>query len=671
MEKLVDFLFEINCEEIPARMQLDAQKKMEDLFKSILSEFGITFHCIKSFITPRKQVIKAEIAKTTKELIEEKRGPKIDAPEIARSNFLKNNHLKEEDLVQNNGYYYAYIKKRSLNTKDLLPEIFEKMFRSMSWPKVMRYPGSTISWVRPIRSILCLLDNEPQYINFSYLGITSSNKTVGHRFMGTSEKEVSCIEEYLSFLKKEYVVLSHEERQDQIRKELTNLAKEKDIEWIEDLCLLQEVAGLVEYPFVHLGNIEERFMHLPACVLATSMKVHQKYFVFKQKQSDQLAPYFGVVANTKPLDPSLMLKGFEKVLTARLTDALFFFDVDVKVSLFEQNHKLASITYHNQLGSLKDKLDRMKSNDFFIKTDKLETAITLSKSDLLTQMVGEFAELQGKMGHIYAKLQKIEEDVAIAIEEYYMPQGPHDDLPSNEIGNKLSLLDKMDALVGFIKIGLKPTGSKDPFALRRQALGIIRILLSDSFKMVNLEKFIKDTQKTFSFLDATTFIDVRDFILERFLHFLKEDFSISIITSVLKTLTDSSPIYLYTLKKRIEALSSFLQSSSGEQLKALHKRAIGVIDNAYKIVNEGLFETDHEKNFFKALVQVEEKIQIYIEEEKYTDVMAELSTLQKEMTIFFDNVHINVENQDIKENRKALIKRFLNNIMLIADFKYL
>ncbi|MBP9752284.1 MAG: glycine--tRNA ligase subunit beta [Proteobacteria bacterium] len=672
MSKIHEFLFEIGCEEIPARMQRDAEKALSNQFLKFFNEFGIDVESLESYITPRRQVIKGMIASSTKALLEEKRGPKENAPRAALDGFLKSLSLTESDLIKKDGYYFAHIKKEAKETKDLLRDIISLALKTMPWPKVMRYPGATLPWVRPIRSILCVFNQTPIHLTFEELGLTSSNTTKGHRFLKPIEKAVSSFNDYDTFLKDSFVILNHEDRQNKIKQDLLDFATQHNIEWIEDLGLLEEVAGLVEYPFTYIGKIEEEFMHLPSCVLTTSMRVHQKYFAFYKKGSSDLAPYFGVIANFKPEDPSIMLKGFQKVLKARLTDASFFYDIDLKTPLKDYDQKLDKIIYHNQLGTLKDKLNRLKNNTIFDMTDDLRLAIDLSKSDLLTQMVGEFAELQGKMGHIYAVQQGIKSDVALALEEYYLPEGPFDPLPSNEIGAKLSLLDKMDAVVGFLKIGLKPTGSKDPFALRRQALGIIRILLTDSFKKVDLISFIKNTLKTFSEeQNASILNDIKEFILDRFSNLMHQNMAPQVVLSVLKS--QNEEIYLSSIKKRIEALDSFLNTNEGNLLKALHKRAIGVcLDVKQDItVSEDYFENEYEKSFFNALKNAEEEISTSLKLEDYQKIMLILTSLQKNIATFFERVLINVDDDKIKNNRKALLIRFLNNVKKVADLSVL
>lgn len=318
----MQFLLELSVEEIPARMQCQAAADFKRLFSSAFFDAGIACHEIESYITPRRQVVIADIAPMTQEMTESKRGPKIGAPQPAIDGFLKSTGLSNDALFEENGYYYVCIKKPAVQTESLLANIIETVLKAHPWPKVMRYPGATLPWVRPIRGALCLFNNQALNLYLPSIHLTTQNTVMGHRFMAPVQQTVSTVQEYLDFLKNHYVVLSHQDRQNIIKTGL-NQALE-GMTWIEDATLLEEVAGLSEYPFVYIGKIEQKFMHLPACVLTTSMRVHQKYFAFKDNKTGALAPYFGVVANFKPEDDQIMMNGFEKVLRARLTDASFF-----------------------------------------------------------------------------------------------------------------------------------------------------------------------------------------------------------------------------------------------------------------------------------------------------------------------------------------------------------
>ncbi|CAO5678811.1 MAG: Glycine--tRNA ligase beta subunit [Holosporales bacterium] len=659
----MQFLLELSVEEIPARMQCQAAADFKRLFSSAFFDAGIACHEIESYITPRRQVVIADIAPMTQEMTESKRGPKVGAPQPAIDGFLKSTGLSNDALFEENGYYYVCIKKPAVQTESLLVGIIETVLKGHPWPKVMRYPGATLPWVRPIRGVLCLFNNQALNLYLPSIHLTTQNTVTGHRFMAPIQQTVSTVQEYLDFLKNHYVVLSHQDRQNIIKTGL-NQALE-GMTWIEDATLLEEVAGLSEYPFVYIGKIEQNFMHLPACVLTTSMRVHQKYFAFKDNKTGALAPYFGVVANFKPEDDQIMMNGFEKVLRARLTDASFFYDLDSKTPLASYDEKLNHIVYQQHLGTLKDKLNRMKSNAYFEQTASLALAIDLSKSDLLTQMVGEFPELQGVMGRIYATQEGINPDVALSLETYYLPQSPQDDLPTSQTAIHLSILDKMDALVGFLKIGFKPSGSKDPYALRRQALGVIRLALNQ--KNMDLRKLIHDTIHTFADQPVAIAAEVESFILERFNHFMQNTYPKDVINAVLKTIGHGE-LNLWILARKIDALNTFLNTEDGALLKQIYKRAVGVSKDAKSIaVNTALFEMQEENDLWASIQKAQTESAAALQVNDFVQAFHVLKHVKEPLYTFFERVLVCVENKAVQENRQALLKQLVDYIQSLAD----
>ncbi|CAO4841367.1 MAG: Glycine--tRNA ligase beta subunit [Holosporales bacterium] len=659
----MQFLLELSVEEIPARMQCQASADFKRLFSSAFCEAGIVCHEIESYITPRRQVVIADIDPTTQEMTESKRGPKIGAPQPAIDGFLKSTGLFKDALYEENGYYYACIKKPAVQTESLLANIIETVLKAHPWPKVMRYPGSSLPWVRPIRGVLCLFNNQALTLHLPSINLTTQQTVTGHRFMAPIQKAVSTVQEYLDFLKNHYVVLSHEDRKNMIKTALNQSLI--SMTWIEDEALLEEVAGLSEYPFVYIGKIEQNFMNLPACVLTTSMRVHQKYFAFKDEKTGTLAPYFGVVANFKPENDQIMMKGFEKVLRARLTDASFFYDLDSKTPLASYDEKLNHIVYQHHLGTLKDKLNRMKSNAYFEQTPALSMAIDLSKSDLLTQMVGEFPELQGMMGRIYAAQEGIDPDVALSLETYYLPQSPQDDLPTSQTAIHLSILDKMDALVGFLKIGFKPSGSKDPYALRRQALGIIRLALHQ--QNMDLRKLIHDTIHTFSDQPVAISVEVESFILERFNHFMQNTYPKDVINAVLKSIGDGA-LNLWVLARKIDALNTFLNTEDGALLKQIYKRAVGVSkDGKSMTVNPALFELPQENELWESIQKAQKESAAALQSNDFMQAFHVLKQVKPPLYTFFEHVLVCVDNKAVQENRQALLKQLVNYIQSLAD----
>lgn len=665
-----EFFIELYSEEIPARMQKAAQEQFGKLFLKNFNSFGIDCINIETFITPKRMVFKADISPTTKAYIEEKRGPKETATDQALNGFLTSVNLTKNDLQTRNGYFYAQLEHKPISVENILVQVIENVLKQFVWPKVMRYPQSHLAWVRPIRSIAVSLHGIHKKLNFSQNLVQPSSIIYGHARFSQESTTISSFKEYTQFLKKNYVVLDHNTRQNMIKESLLELAQEHDLQWYEDYTLLEEVAGLVEYPFAFLGNIDEKFMNLPDCVLITSMKVHQKYFAFMSKKTGKIAPFYCVITNFSPEDPKIMLNNFDKVLKARLSDALFFYNLDVKKPLIEHQQKFEGLVYQEKLGSIKNHIDGMKKNDFFKNSPSLETAINLCKTDLFTEMVGEFPELQGKMGHIYATIQGQPLDIAKALEEYYLPKSQTDHLPGSILSCELSLLDKMHALVGFLGVGLKPSGSKDPYALRRQSLGIVRILLTDPFKDVDLKTFIQKTCQTFEseMLHPKTDEDVFEFIIERFYGFLEKQFSKKMVAAILDMKTDSFILFLSL--QRIQALDQFLKTDQGENLKQLYKRCIGILGDRHlfaPVVDPTSFK-GADKKFYDALLNAENRLKM-ARTDDYLTHMNILITLQPALSDFFRDVHINEAGKD--ENRKGLLSWLTLQIEKIANIKHI
>jgi len=473
-----ELLIEIFSEEIPARMQLQAESDFKTLWEAALTKKNASFGSIETYVAPQRLVVcVAGLESVTKGTNETRRGPKTTAPEAALAGFLKSTGKTKDQLTEKDGYFYAEISEPGKPITEFLPEMLNEVIDAMPWPKTMRWynhqtKGMSKPWIRPVRSILCVYDGKPVNFNVAGFGVNASGTTRGHRFLAPGALTISSFSDYKKQLEKSFVILDHLERQTMIKKLISDQATVKGLQLKDDQGLLEEVAGLVDYPFAHLGKIEEKFMHLPDVVLSTSMKVHQKYFTIVDSKSE-IAPFFGVVTNVPAkADDRTMLDGLERVLRARLADASFFYESD-KDTWGNNRNKLFKLIFHAKLGTAAGQVSRL---EFLMETRDGRRAATLCKSDLLTEMVREFPELQGIMGEIYATIQGEKPEVAAALREYYLPQGPSDPCPTAPISVELGLWSRLDTLFGFIGIaGIKPTGSKDPFALRRAAIGILRI----------------------------------------------------------------------------------------------------------------------------------------------------------------------------------------------------
>lgn len=525
----MNLLIEIYSEEIPARMQRAALANSQEIISKLLTEQGLTFTETGSYIAPQRLAVFAKgLPETTQSLTEERRGPRTNAPEAALAGFLKSTGLTVDQLEIRGDYYYAHIVSAARPVHEMLPDVVHGLLDSMPWPKSMRWHNPqtndfTRSWIRPIRAITVMLDDKTVSFPVSGLDLTTGNTTFGHRFLKPESIQLKGLDHYTNQLREANIIVDFDARRNAVWSSVSAAADTKGLIIQNDEGLLDEVTGLVDFPYAHLGEIDKAFTHLPAEVLSTSMRVHQKYFTLQSKDGT-IAPYFGVVTNVPTRsDNRLMMDGLERVLRARLSDAAFFYDTDRAIQLADLVKKLDSIVFHEKLGSVGDKVRRLES---VADNPIVKRAAHLCKSDLVTQMVGEFPELQGIMGRIYATLQGENADVALALEEYYQPLGPSKATPTAPVSRALALIDKMDTLVGFLGSGIKPTGSKDPLAIRRTALGIIRLIVESEHDDIDLNTAINKAIAAYKTqgieLSAKTVEDVLEFIQLRFQVYIRD-----------------------------------------------------------------------------------------------------------------------------------------------------
>jgi glycyl-tRNA synthetase beta chain len=496
---MADLLIELFSEEIPARMQARAREDLKSLVTNGLVEAGLTYAGAGAFSTPRRLVLTLDgLSAESRPVREERKGPRTDAPAAALEGFLRSTGLTKDQLEVRDDkkaqVYFAVIEKPGRAAPAIIAEVLEHAIRTFPWPKSMRWGSGSLRWVRPLQSILCILSDEAgaQVVPLTVDGITAGNTTAGHRFLSQGRFAVSNFDDYAVKLKRAHVVLDSAEREAAIWQGAQNLAFAAGLEVVPDAGLLTEVAGLVEWPVPLMGRIADAFLHLPAEVLQTSMKEHQKFFSVKNPKTGRIEG-FVTVANTDPADHgATILKGNQKVLSARLSDAKFFWENDLRVAkagMQEWLDGLKSVTFHNKLGSQADRIARIAALAREIAplvgadADVAEMAAKLAKADLRSSMVGEFPELQGLMGMYYAREAGLPEAVALAARDHYSPLGPTDTVPTDPVSVAVALADKIDTLTGFWAIDEKPTGSKDPFALRRAALGVIRLVLGNGVRV--------------------------------------------------------------------------------------------------------------------------------------------------------------------------------------------
>ena len=490
---MAELLLELFSEEIPARMQIPMAENLRNAMKSKLDSSGLFHSNLKTFVTPRRLVLSIEgLSLTQEDVTNERRGPRTDAKQAAIDGFMKSTGLTENELIKKETdkgeFYFAITIQEGRPTEEVINEALNEIIPSLTWPKSMRWGTGSTRWVRPLRNICCVFGSKT--LDLEFADLKSNNISYGHRFLAPKKFTVTTFAKYKKDLKEKNVILDTNERKKIILEGAENLASEHNLTLLKDDKLLEEVAGLVEWPEVYMGKINDEYMNVPEEVLITSIRTHQKYFCLRDK-SGKLAPFFLVVSNMKTNDKGKQIvAGNERVLRARLSDANFFWNQDRQKKLEYRAKDLGKITFHAKLGTVLEKTERIAGLAKFISVwiphanlAMVEKAATLCKADLVTDMVGEFPELQGIMGAYYAKHSGEPDEVANAIKEHYSPNGPDDDYPQTPVSIAIALADKMDTLVGMFAIDEKPTGSKDQFALRRAALGVIRIILENKLNV--------------------------------------------------------------------------------------------------------------------------------------------------------------------------------------------
>jgi glycyl-tRNA synthetase beta chain len=663
-----DMLLELFSEEIPARMQAQAAKDLERLTVGALTERGFMFEGIKAFAGPRRLTLAITgLPPEQKDVREELKGPRTDAPQAALDGFLKKTGLTKEQLkvetTPKGEVYMAVIERKGRATPLVLAEIIPEVMGKLPWPKSMRWkPGNPVRWVRPLHSILATFDGE--VVPCEFAGIQSGNTTRGHRFLSSGNITVRRFEDYEAALKKAHVVLDAAERAEIISNDLKQKAFALGLEPIEDIGLLNEVSGLAEWPVVLIGTIQDEFMDVPAEILQTSMRTHQKYFSLRDPKTGKMANRFALVANMLTKDCGKeIVAGNERVLRARLSDAKFFWDEDRKHSLDSRIEKLKGIVFHAKLGTQFERVERIEklAGEIAAKigadVTKAKRAARLAKADLTTGVVGEFPELQGVMGRYYAQHDKEDSAVADAVRDHYKPVGPSDAVPSEKVSIAVALADKLDALTGFFAAGEKPTGSGDPFALRRAALGIIRILLENKLRFA-----LKVSD------------DLLTFFADRLKVALKEKGVRHDLIDAVFSLGHEDD--LVRLVARVEALQAFLKSDDGANLLAGYKRAANILKAEEKKDNktftsevlESKLVEPAEQVLFAALKAHREHIDLALKKEDFSAAMRDMSQLRHPVDTFFDDVKVNADDKAVRENRLNLLASLRATLHQVADF---
>jgi glycyl-tRNA synthetase beta chain len=742
-----DLLIELFSEEIPARMQARAGEDLKKRMTDGLVEAGLTYASAAAFTTPRRLVLTVEgVLDHSPAIREERKGPRVDAPEKAIEGFLRGAGVARADLEERDEkkgrVFYAVIERPGRPAQDIIAEVLEHTIRNFPWPKSMRWGTGSLRWVRPLQSILCILSAEDgaDVVPLEVDGIVAGNTTRGHRFMASDPFSVTNFDDYSAKLKRAHVVLDATERAEHIWADATNQAFANGLEVVEDAALLGEVAGLVEWPVVLMGTIDPAFKDLPPEVLQSSMREHQKFFSVRNPKTGRIERFVTVANIQTPDHGATILAGNQKVLFARLSDAKFFWENDLRIAKSDMNvwtQALENVTFHNKLGTQAERVQRIAAlaRDIapFVGADanEAEQAAQLAKADLSSEMVGEFPELQGLMGRYYASAAGHSDAIAAACEDHYAPQGPSDAVPTAPVSVAVALADKLDTLAGFWAIDEKPTGSKDPFALRRAALGVIRLVLENNSRL-RLDRFIDAELLKFEIrrangtppaLDLHTMEEALAEIAEHgvfgaALRTVKTRFDESAekpdfnegswIDGIAKRLPDVSEhllsflhdrlkVYLRDqgirhdiidaciampenddltlLVKRATALNDTVKTEDGENLIQGFKRANNILLQAeendgveYSYGPDVIFaESGAETDLFVALDAAEAKITPAMAAEDFTAAMQAMAALRGPIDAFFTDVQVNVDNQTVRRNRLNLLHRIRTVCSSVAD----
>ena len=679
---MADLLIELFSEEIPAGLQAPAAENLKKLLTNGMVEAGLTYANASAFHTARRLTLVVEgLLDASPTVQEERKGPKVGAPEQAINGFLRGAGLSMDDLEvrddKKGQVYFAKITKPGRPAAEIVAEVLEATIRNFPWPKSMRWGSGSLRWVRPLQSILCVLSNEAEVsvVPLDVDGIKAGNQTRGHRFMAPDAFAVSGFEDYEAKLKRAKVILRADERQAAIWQEAQTQAFALGQSVVEDTGLLAEVAGLVEWPVVLMGQIDEEFLDLPPEVLKTSMKEHQKFFSVSNPKTGRIER-FVTVANIEAADQgATILKGNQKVLAARLADAKFFWENDLreaKAGMGNWQVALENVTFHNKLGSQAAQIKRIAAlaRDLApvvgADPDVAEQAALVAKADLSSEMVYEFPELQGLMGRYYAEKAGMSADIAAACEAHYSPLGPSDDVPTAPVSVAVALADKLDTLTGFWAIDEKPTGSKDPFALRRAALGVIRLILDNHLTLPLADRLAA--------ADAGAgAADLLGFFQDRLKTYLRDRGIRHDVIDACIAMPQSDDLAL--LVKRAEALQGALGTDDGENLIQGFKRANNILSQAeekdgveYSFGADVKYaENEAEKVLFAALDSADKTIQPAMATQDFAAAMAAMATLRGPIDAFFEAVKINADSALVRRNRLNLLSRIRTTCLSVAD----
>ena len=683
-----EFFLELFSEEIPAGLQKNLREKILDDFKSLFDEKSIKSKKNFSLSSPNRVAIVFEgLDKSIQIKAEEIRGPKVDAPEQALEGFIRSNKIERKDLykkkTEKGEFYFYKVKSKSLKTHDLLIDFIPKILGNYQWRKSMKWGEFDLNWGRPLKSILSVFDKK--IISFNFHHLISSNTTYLDKDIEEKKKVFDNFKSYEKFFEKQGIFVDQNKRLKIINRDFSKILSKKGLKINDNHKLIDEVVNLVESPNILLCNFDKKFLSIPKEILTLTMETHQKYFpIFNDK--NEITNEFLIVANRKD-HKGLIKIGNERVVEARLNDAEFFWNKDKSQNLVKKVSELKSMNFFKGLGNYFDKVQRMRklggiiSDELLISKEKVELSASICKTDLTSDLVSEFPELQGIMGGYFSDYQGFDKDISLALTEQYLPIGLNSKVPKKPFSISLSITDKIDTLVGFFGINEKPTSSKDPLALRRTALGVIRTLVENkkNLKLNDLLSYSSSLylDQGFNFTNTNLQKELSVFLTERFKYYLKEkEIRYDIIEAIISS---SSLNKLSSSYEKARSLNKVINSQIGIDITSAFKRASNILENEMKnnqikiddTTDPGIFKSDYEKNLFKKVNEIKKYYSTIDNDENYEESLSILADARKEVFEFFDNVKVNEENETLRKNRLELINMLCKTFQNYTNFQLL
>ncbi len=679
-----EFLLELYSEEIPPKLQINARNDLKELLKKHLDEEGVKYKSISSFSSPtRLAVLITDIPETIKIASKEIKGPKVEVPENILNSFMNAHNISKKEVFQKKNekgnFYFAKMKSKKIIVRDLLIKIILNSIASLNWRKSMKWADNNLMWGRPLRSILAIFNKK--ILPFKFAHLKSTDQVIVEQDLTYKSKQVKNFSEYKKFLKSFKILLDQDERKNKIIKKFKYICSTKNFKEIFNNQLIEEVSNIVENPNILLIEFNKKYLEIPNEIIISTLESHQRYFPLFDSR-DKLTNNFLVVAN-KSDTKNLIREGNKRVVEARLSDAKFFWDKDKSRNLIKQIGKLKKIIFYDKIGTVYDKTIRLRklagliSDELNINKENLQIAASISKSDLCSDLVGEYPELQGVMGKYFALAQGFEEEVANSISDHYLPIGMNSPVPKKNISYSISIIDKLDSLTGFFLINQKPSSSKDPFALRRSAISLLRIIIENNLT-IKLRELISYAIRLFEeqgveVKNNVAEKEILDYLKERMRNILKEK---KIKSDIIEASISShfGDNYLDLYKKNV-LMNKFIGKEIGQNAINSYKRASSIIDNADERISGRpdavLFRKEEEKILFDKINHIRKAFTVKEDKKNYENLLIQMSEIKPFTDNFFDNVKVNDENNEIRNNRLELLKMFCNTFNNFINFSKL